>query len=105
MRRRARCRDRSSSKSSDARGAICWPDTSGTARRCASAAESPSRKARCGADQSLETLIAFGDGMPEEGDVGSVGGDFTQMLDDARRSASNRVAKLAAAVMTVDTFA
>jgi hypothetical protein len=40
-RRRARYRGRSSSRSSDARGAICWPDTSERARRCVLVAESP----------------------------------------------------------------
>src|SRR5689334_12922612 len=43
--------------------------------------------------------------MPEECNVGCIGRDLTQMLDDARRSLSNRIPQLTAAVVTVDALA
>ena len=63
------------------------------------------RKCRRRADQCHEAPVGLGNRMPEECDLGGIGRDLAQMLDDAGRSLRDGIAQLALAGVAVDALA
>src|SRR6266446_3114037 len=67
--------------------------------------KTPAVEGRCGADQRLEALVGLGDRVPEKCNIGSIGCDFAEMLDDACRPLLDRIAKLAPTIVPMDPLA
>src|SRR5947208_2505676 len=63
-----------------------------------------SGESRGGADQRLQTLVSFGYCVREECDIRGIGRHGAEMLGDARRSLTDRILKLAAAMMAVNAL-
>ena len=102
----ARCRGRSSSSVSwcTRRRSCCRHQRNRSPLRVGTR-NPPPGKAGGRSDQCLQAIVGLGDGVSEEGDVGAVGGDLAQMLDDPSRPLPDRITELTTAVVPVDPLA
>jgi hypothetical protein len=67
----------------------------------ASGQKAATAEARSRTDQRFQTLVVFGDGMGEEGNIRGVASYRAKMLHDPRRSGLDGILEFAAAVVSV----